>query len=361
MADVRNLQHVTVYRDPEGKWNGAFPEIGCMSNGDLVAAFRQAPYPATPIEGSPARVHAHGDVRARGAIIRSTDGGMTWDHKTFRILAEPPNGVEQMAVSVLSGDFLLSRHARCRSDRTGNDLWVRRSSDRGDTWDEAMPIDMYPLTSTAVHAPVLELPDGTILAPHCGPIGTSGPGQHAQIVIRSTDQGRTWGDPSVIAYDTRGFHFYHQCSLVRMADGEIIALFWCWNMRQGLDGEAVNTPHIWLSRSWDDGRTWIPVEEIPFRTTGATPSLIGLHDGRLLCVWSHRGDPSIRAAVSEDRGRSWSTYYGTALREKPGLGFRDIGEPCSRQLPDGRIVSVYYWFNSDEDPILYIEAAFYTV
>jgi len=27
MSLVRDLQHVTVYRDPAGKWNGAFPEI----------------------------------------------------------------------------------------------------------------------------------------------------------------------------------------------------------------------------------------------------------------------------------------------------------------------------------------------
>ena len=361
MANVRDLQHFTVYRDPEGKWNGAFPEIGCMSNGDLVVAFRLAPFPATPIEGLPARLHSHRDPRARGGIIRSTDGGLTWGHSTFRLLAEPSGGVEQMSVSVLRGDLLLSRHARVRPDRIGLDAWARRSSDRGDTWDEATPMDVYPLTSAAVHAPALQLPDGTILAPHCGPIGTGGPGQHAQIVLRSTDSGRTWGDPSIIAYDTRGFRSYHQSSLVRMADGEIIAMPWCWDMRKGLDGERFNTPHIWLSRSWDDGRTWTPVEEIPFRTTGATPSLIALRDGRLLCVWSHRGDPSIRAAVSEDRGRSWSTYYGTPLREKPGLGRRDIGEPCSRQLHDGRIVSVYYWFNSDEDPLLYIEAAIYAV
>lgn len=31
MSLVRDLQHVTVYRDPEGKWNGAFPEIVRLS------------------------------------------------------------------------------------------------------------------------------------------------------------------------------------------------------------------------------------------------------------------------------------------------------------------------------------------
>ena len=40
---------------------------------------------------------------------------------------------------------------------------------------------------------------------------------------------------------------------------------------------------------------------------------------------------------------------------------RDMGEPCSTQLPDGRILSVYYLGNSRDDPLPYIEAAIYTV
>ena len=94
MAVVRNIQHVTVYRDLQSKWNAAFPEIVCLSTGDLVTAFRQAPYPPTETTGQ--KTHDHGDVRARGAIIRSTDGGQTWPLDTVQVLAEPEQGVEQI-------------------------------------------------------------------------------------------------------------------------------------------------------------------------------------------------------------------------------------------------------------------------
>ena len=106
MATVNELQHVTVYRDPESKWNAAFSEIVCLSTGDLVTAFRQAPYPPTETAGQ--TTHTHGDVRARGVIICSTDGGQTWPLDTVRVLAEREQGVEQMSVSVVSGDLLLA-------------------------------------------------------------------------------------------------------------------------------------------------------------------------------------------------------------------------------------------------------------
>jgi hypothetical protein len=41
--------------------------------------------------------------------------------------------------------------------------------------------------------------------------------------------------------------------------------------------------------------------------------------------------------------------------------FTDIGEPCSTELSDGRIVTVYYWTNGPADPMRYIAAAIYAL
>ena len=46
---VRDLQHVTVYRDPTGAWNTAFPELTRLANGDLLVSFREARY-GTPAD-----------------------------------------------------------------------------------------------------------------------------------------------------------------------------------------------------------------------------------------------------------------------------------------------------------------------
>ena len=50
-----------------------------------------------------------------------------------------------------------------------------------------------------------------------------------------------------------------------------------------------------------------------------------------------------------------------ALVLRQGVDIRDIGEPCSVQLSDGRVLTVYYWGNDSRDPILYIEGAIFTV
>ena len=41
------------------------------------------------------------------------------------------------------------------------------------------------------------------------------------------------------------------------------------------------------------------------------------------------------------------------------MPYTDIGEPCSVELDDGRIVTVYYWANGAADPMRYLEAAIY--
>ena len=71
---VRDLQHVTVYRDPAGEWNAAFPEIACLADGDLLVSFREARY-GPPEKGAG---HNHSEPDCRGSLIRSTDGGRTW-------------------------------------------------------------------------------------------------------------------------------------------------------------------------------------------------------------------------------------------------------------------------------------------
>ncbi|MBM3190712.1 MAG: hypothetical protein FJZ90_18585 [Chloroflexi bacterium] len=123
MSTIRDIRHVTVYRDPEGKWNGAVPEITRTEDGTLVCAFRQAPFPPTVRTGQ--GTHSHGDPLAREAIIRSEDGGRTWDTGTYRVLAEPLGGVELMSVSAVSGGLLLAPYARLRPQQTRTEPQTR--------------------------------------------------------------------------------------------------------------------------------------------------------------------------------------------------------------------------------------------
>lgn len=91
------------------------------------------------------------------------------------------------------------------------------------------------------------------------------------------------------------------------------------------------------SVSDDGGKTW----SAPVQTgaSGAPPHLIRHSSGALVCVYGQRRAPyGIRAMISRDRGGSWDAGYW--LWDE-GLGY-DLGYPCSVELDDGTIFTVFY-------------------
>ena len=389
---VRDIQHVTVYRDPTGEWNAAFPELAQLANGDLLVSFREARSgPASAGAG-----HDHSEPQCRGCLIRSTDGGQSWPLDGRRQLTGT-FPMEQCSVSAAGNDLVLFIYALnvlktppltatlqdCSgwsAQRTYIDL-ARRSRDGGRTWDQATPLTPSPLSHAAIHAPMIELADGTLLAPLCGSLGSdpAAPQQHPQCVVRSHDRGLTWGDGSIVALDPRGRRRYHQASLVPLPGGEILAVMHSEETVDLPDGRQAREVNAWLARSYDAGRTWGALESLPFRVTGSATSTIRLRDGRLLFTWSDRHVPSIRVAVSADDGRTWSDPEGWSVRDgehipgsRPMLQawahdgsvfggiYSDIGEPCTGQLADGRIITVYYW-GDPGDPLRYVEAALFSL
>jgi hypothetical protein len=80
--------------------------------------------------------------------------------------------------------------------------------------------------------------------------------------------------------------------------------------------------------------------------TGHPAGLIQLADGRVVCTYGmrepHHGTPGgIRASFSRDEGETWDLDSDVHIRQD--LLNRDIGYPESRQLPDGRVLTVYYY------------------
>ena len=332
-SPVRDLQHVTVYRDPAGEWNAAFPEMAQLANGDLLVSFREARY-GPPQTGAG---HNHSEPRCRGSLIRSADGGRSWPLAGRQQLTGT-FPMEQCSVSAAGGDLVLFIYAlnilqtrplavTVRGGEAAEAAdwsaglscidFARRSLDGGRSWDQATPLTPAPLTHSAIHAPMIELADGTLLAPLCGSLGAdpSAPQQHPQCVVRSHDRGMTWGDGSIVALDPRGRRRYHQASLVPMPDGEIVAVMHSEETIGLADGREAREVNAWLARSGDAGRTWSELESLPFRITGSATSTIRLRDGRLLFTWSDRHIPSIRIAVSDDGGRSWSDAAGWSVRD----------------------------------------------
>jgi hypothetical protein len=81
--------------------------------------------------------------------------------------------------------------------------------------------------------------------------------------------------------------------------------------------------------------------------------LIQLSDGRLCLTYGYRAAPfSIRAWISRDGGRTWNSEI--IIRDHGGG--RDLGYPRSVQRPDGKIVTVYYFWDRETGPERYIAA-----
>jgi len=160
-------------------------------------------------------------------------------------------------------------------------------------------------------------------------------------VIRSTDMGRTWGSPAVLAADPENKIGFAEPCLLRTRRGELIAM---------LRTEG----YLYQSNSSDNGRTWSQ----PAKTEmwGFRAHLLELRDGPILCTYSYRRKPfGLRASISNDGGKTWDTQKEIILRNDGGT--HDLGYPSSVEFPDGRVLTTY-WFNQQKEGDLKSETRF---
>jgi len=147
-------------------------------------------------------------------------------------------------------------------------------------------------------------------------------GDHPAVILRSTDNGRTWGDLSVVAKD------YNEFSLAEMPDGRLVAA-----LRSERGDSAV-------SESPDKGRTWTQPRTIT-KVNHHPPDLCLLKSGALLMVYGCRRTPKgVQAILSDDGGKTWSFDRRVFLAWE-ALN-TDCGYPSAVQLDDGTIVMLYY-------------------
>lgn len=195
--------------------------------------------------------------------------------------------------------------------------WMVRSDDRGASWSE--PYET-PIHNTHGLTP---LRDGTLLF-----LGRSS-GTYA---YSSNDDGLTWRRLSAIPARPGDKHSqYHELHGVEAASGRIVA-----HIRNHNEQDAGK---ILQTVSEDSGRTWSLPAPIGL-PKGAYPShLARLKNGDLLMTYGYRVPPwPIEARVSRDEGETWSnpvTIYDKTERS-------DMGYPSTVELPDGRLVTVWY-------------------
>ena len=278
-------------------------------------------------------------LREEAAIMRSSDEGRTWSEPA--LLGFP--GRVTTLNTLADGTAVLT---------CGDAMY--RSTDRGHSWEQATiewdtfaPADC-PRRGFGETNGLVALPDG-VLALSCFALKERPETVYDwnAYLIRSHDQGRTWGDASLITHTD-------EVSLLLEADGQLVAFprvdtmysrdIWGVTGQTGEGGDTVT-----ISRSTDAGRTWTEPRRIGLGMAQVPAFPLQLEDGRLLLIYGNRQFPfGCQAIASRDRGETWSLDQPLMLSWFSWDNYG--GHPRSVLMPDGSILTGYYVRMFKEDP-----------
>lgn len=216
--------------------------------------------------------------------------------------------------------------------------WAVRSTDQGKTWDQPSSVPVY-----APKGPCL-LADGSLIF-----IGlTNRPtqlGDRTIHVVLSRDHGRSWQTLAKLeSYPP--YHNNHPQGFCRLGEphiavcqsGKLLALTRSERFQDPADRSQCRSS-IWQSESTDGGYSWTP----PFdtRLIGKPPHLLVRRNGSLLLSYGYRYPPfGFRARLSIDEGKNWDAMGEQVIGEEAPSG--DLGYPSTVELSDDTLLTVYY-------------------
>ena len=272
----------------------------------------------------------HVGITGRLDAVRSLDGGKTWE--TPIVIVDTEVDDRNPAVGQASdGTVMLAYHAQGSYNEDGSwardvrrvQMRVTRSHDGGATWEASQPLNFTPMQKDSAYGRIQTLDDGTMLLPIYGSaIEETEQADDCAYILRSHDNGQTWGEPTLIAAG------YNETGLIALPNGDLVAA-----MRSG-DQRAL----LAVSRSADAGATW--TEPIPVTNDREHPAdLTLLSNGWVILFFGVRHEPfGVGALVSKDNGRTWDAR---PLIVCDDLGDNDLGYPSTVKLGD-RLVTAYY-------------------
>lgn len=340
-----------VYRNPKPylraihAWH---PSIARLDSGDIVCAFDLG--------------QAVESLDYRTYVARSRDGGATWSPPT-RMFKDPVirPSVHTVRISRLRDGSLVGFGARCYRDDpeeglvnranlgyVPTELILLRSFDGGHTWEEPRVIKP-PLVGPSFeicHA-ILELPDGRWLAP----VGTwrawngEAPNGMKAVALVSHNQGETWPEYIEVmdAYGDGVIHF--EQSIAPLPAGRLLAVAWAFHEPSG---SSHPTPYA----LYREGRAFSARRPTGLR--GQTAKILGLPDGRILCLYRRDDRPGLWANLSRIEGDRWVNLEEAAMWEGASSGMTGrsggseelsslkFGFPSMINLPEGGVFAVFW-------------------
>ena len=272
----------------------------------------------------------HVGITGRLDAVRSLDGGKTWE--TPIVIVDTEVDDRNPAVGQApDGTVILAYHAQGSYNDDGSwsrglrrvQMRVTRSHDGGATWEASQPLNYTPMEKHSAYGRICTLTDGTMLLPiYGGSIGEVERTDDCAYILRSRDNGQTWGEPTLIAAG------YNETGLIALPNSDLVAA-----MRSG-DQRAL----LAVSRSADGGATWI--EPTPVTNDREHPAdLTLLSNGWIILFFGVRHEPfGVQALVSKDKGLSWGAQRLIVCDD---LGDNDLGYPSTVKLDD-QLVTAYY-------------------
>jgi hypothetical protein len=158
---------------------------------------------------------------------------------------------------------------------------------------------------------------------------------HASFVLRSTDNGRSFGRPVCVSQESG--RWFSEPALVQSSTGRLVCL-----------SREEETGFLYQSDSLDDGISWSRARQLAL--WGYPAHIVALSGARLLVTYGRRRPPfSIRMAISDDDGATW----GSELVVCDEFYNDNFGYPTTVELEPGRLLTVYYGEDGDGTSSVY--------
>jgi hypothetical protein len=350
------VEHIMVYHE-KGRFGGWPANHGIWAWDDEILVGFSAGYHK---DLGPERHNIDREKPEEHLLARSKDGGRTWAIENpaekhvlvgtagMRHGTIPPGQSEPEPVDCPGGidfahpDFAIT--CRMAGVHTGISRFYC-SYDRGHSWKGPFRLPLFGQKGIAART------DYLVNGPHdCCLFLTAAKGDGREgrpICVRTEDGGKTWTFVSFIGPEPRGYSIMP--STVRLSPRKLVTTI------RRLEAGPPRRSWIEAWKSADDGVSWSLLgESLADTGEGNPPHLLRLADGRLCLTYGVRARPfGMFARLSRDGGTTWDEPI--VLRNDGGG--RDIGYPRSVQRPDGRVVTIYYFWDEKTGPERYIAAS----